>query len=1034
MAGKMYFDTSSANNLDALAQQEPDESIATPSSVKDKYAYKDAVTRDVLVGTMPLNPAKNIKIDPKYDGHTNNRYIIPLGYHDGAGSVYVGDLSEYTPGTATAADVINTKTFWVNGKKVTGTLDIKQATQEADATASDIVSPRTAWVNGNKVTGTIPKLPRKDQNLLAGESYTFPYGLSVGTTVISAADLASQTVGNALPSQIMQGQVAWVNGDRVVGSFDLKENTKKYLSNTNTTQNQVLSGKSFYSSIYAEVRQGTMPDHSNDPEKILYNGMTFTIPEGYYSGRTTIKVQSLKDATPGSATPDAILAERTAWVNGKYIAGTMPMIDPKVVEIGEGETFDIAKGFHTGNGKVKAKALSSETVGTATSDSILEGSSAWVNGKKIIGTMPNNGGSSICIGPGDSYEIKKGYHDGTGNVWVKPLSDYTQANATSPDILITKNAWVNGQKVEGSMPNNGAVSSTLLAGESYTVAKGYHNGSGIIKSKDLASQTIGNADNTDILKNRTAWVNGQKVTGTLELTGSAALDDVLAGKTFYNIDAKTKRTGTLALTGNALSDDVVAGITFYTTDPKKKQVGSLAFTASATAENVLANKTFYNTNPKSKVTGTMPNNGAVSATLAANESYKIPKGYHDGSGIITAKGLGGQTSGTASAGDIAKGSTAWVNGEKVIGTLELTGNATSDKVVSGFTFYSDNLKQKLTGSMYQAPDTMTSLYAGDSYTIPAGYHTGKSIISAIDLASQTKANATASEILISRTAWINGKKVEGTMPNMSSTSFTHLAAGTTTQIPEGYYSGSGVITTQTLAEQTVSDAVANNLLINKTAWVNGKKITGTMPDNTGFGQSDVAVGSIITIPKGYHDGNGKIILKDLSSQTDGTAVAYDILTSKTAWVNGKKITGTMPNNMNWSKLRIPAGVEYTVPNGFHNGSGIVSTQTLAEQTVSDATASDILSPKTAWVNGNKITGNIPTYTTSKLRIVAGNDIILPAGYYANPIHIYSLYGDNILDLTGTSAEYEAPTQSLLPNDDGYIDTDIDLVITADIIM
>ena len=48
MAGKMYFDTSSANNLDALAQQEPDESIATPSSVKDKYVYKDAVTRDVL--------------------------------------------------------------------------------------------------------------------------------------------------------------------------------------------------------------------------------------------------------------------------------------------------------------------------------------------------------------------------------------------------------------------------------------------------------------------------------------------------------------------------------------------------------------------------------------------------------------------------------------------------------------------------------------------------------------------------------------------------------------------------------------------------------------------------------------------------------------------------------------------------------------------------------------------------------------------------------------------------------------------------
>ena len=176
MADKeMYFDTSSANNLGTLTL-EPDESMATPSSVKDKYAFKDAVTRDVLIGTMPLIPAANTKIDPKYDGHVNNTYNIPEGYHNGKGTVYVGDLSEYTPGTAKPEDVSASKTFWVNGKKYSGTLDVKQATQEADATPWDIVSPKTAWVNGKKVTGLIPSLPRKDQNLLAGESYTFPYG------------------------------------------------------------------------------------------------------------------------------------------------------------------------------------------------------------------------------------------------------------------------------------------------------------------------------------------------------------------------------------------------------------------------------------------------------------------------------------------------------------------------------------------------------------------------------------------------------------------------------------------------------------------------------------------------------------------------------------------------------------------------------------------------------------------------------------------------------------------------------------------
>lgn len=69
-----------------------------------------------------------------------------------------------------------------------------------------------------------------------------------------------------------------------------------------------------------------------------------------------------------------------------------------------------------------------------------------------------------------------------------------------------------------------------------------------------------------------------------------------------------------------------------------------------------------------------------------------------------------------------------------------------------------------------------------------------------------------------------------------------------------------------------------------------------------------------------------------------------------------------------------------------------------------------------------------------MRISAGYDTILPAGYYANPIHIYSLYGDDVLDLTGTSAEYEQPTESLLPNDDGYVDTaETKLVITAELI-
>ncbi len=59
----------------------------------------------------------------------------------------------------------------------------------------------------------------------------------------------------------------------------------------------------------------------------------------------------------------------------------------------------------------------------------------------------------------------------------------------------------------------------------------------------------------------------------------------------------------------------------------------------AVAANVLAGKTFTNDNGFD--TGTMVNNGAVTQTLNAGESYTIPEGYHNGSGTVTATALTG---------------------------------------------------------------------------------------------------------------------------------------------------------------------------------------------------------------------------------------------------------------------------------------------------------------------------------------------------------------------------------------------------------
>ena len=65
------------------------------------------------------------------------------------------------------------------------------------------------------------------------------------------------------------------------------------------------------------------------------------------------------------------------------------------------------------------------------------------------------------------------------------------------------------------MTNRGAVIQELGAGGSYTIPDGFHNGSGKVTAKSLASQTPGDSAAGHILAGRTAWVNGSKITGTI---------------------------------------------------------------------------------------------------------------------------------------------------------------------------------------------------------------------------------------------------------------------------------------------------------------------------------------------------------------------------------------------------------------------------------------------------------------------------------------------------------------------------------------
>ncbi len=117
--------------------------------------------------------------------------------------------------------------------------------------------------------------------------------------------------------------------------------------------------------------------------------------------------------------------------------------------------------------------------------------------------------------------------------------------------------------------------------------------------------------------------------------------------------------------------------------------------ATVAAEDVLTGKTAFGAS--GSVTGSMANNGAQTETITKlADSIKIKQGYHNGSGTVsidsaekakiisanikagvTVLGVTGSTSvvdtsdATATAGTIVSGSTAYVAGQKIAGTLTL---------------------------------------------------------------------------------------------------------------------------------------------------------------------------------------------------------------------------------------------------------------------------------------------------------------------------------------------------------------------------
>lgn len=220
--------------------------------------------------------------------------------------------------------------------------------------------------------------------------------------------------------------------------------------------------------------------------------------------------------------------------------------------------------------------------GNAIAENVLAGKTfSNDNDTGIEGTMTNRSGTEHAAT--ETYATQgfvllrppKGYYDGNqGSVvrWDDPnfksanirggvsvfgvagnsnVVDTSDGNIDAAKILTGYGGYSKGVKVNGNMPNNGAVSQSLPINGSYTIPTGYHNGSGKVNqsvaTKGAQTYTPGTADQS--------IAAGQYLSGAQTIKGDANLisANILSGKSIFGVTgsvvAKRSASGTYAVIG-----------------------------------------------------------------------------------------------------------------------------------------------------------------------------------------------------------------------------------------------------------------------------------------------------------------------------------------------------------------------------------------------------------------------------------------------------------------------------------------------------
>lgn len=411
-----------------------------------------ATPATTITGTPSISVGSDGLISVSVSGSQSITPTVSEGYVEAgtAGTVTVsGSGTEQLPViAATTYNTSDSDQTIPAGKYLTGAQTIKAVTTDG-ISASNIKS------------GAIVKVgDENDDDRITSVTGTF-----------TSAATVSQGQTAATAGVIREGYSAWVDGVEVQGSL---EDTEVVEGTTSVSGSTATRGEAEWEAGYIDAGSIGAATFANTASSgveyvdisattdapVLVSDSYLFINKGYTDNLKISLAKLVPDGASADLASDMILSGYSAYDNdGKLVAGSI-------------------------------QSLAAATYDVSSSDQVIA-AGKYLSGAQTIRGVAVSGISAANIKTGETVKVGDSADDDriigvTGTFTSAATVSAGQTAAAAGQMLTGYSAWVDGAEVQGSMANNGAINATIdgLTVTSYTVAAGFHNGSGTVSLTD----------------------------------------------------------------------------------------------------------------------------------------------------------------------------------------------------------------------------------------------------------------------------------------------------------------------------------------------------------------------------------------------------------------------------------------------------------------------------------------------------------------------------------------------------------------------